>query len=57
MKKLRHAGVTILAALREIFDESAYGRFLQRSGQAPCRASYREFLLERQSAKAPPRCC
>lgn len=57
MTKLRQAGATFLATLREIFDESAYRRFLQRTGQGHCRASYREFLSERQSAKPRPRCC
>lgn len=57
MTKLRQAGAIFLAALREIFDESAYRRFLQRTRQGHCRASYREFLSERQSAKPRPRCC
>ena len=57
MRKLRQAGATFVAALREIFDESAYRRFLQRTGHKHCRASYREFLCERQSAKPRPRCC
>lgn len=57
MKKLRQAGATFLAALREIFDESAYRRFLQRTGEAPSRASYREFLNQRHGARPQPRCC
>ena len=57
MKRLHLAGVTLLAALREIFDESAYRRFLERTGQAPSRASYREFLRQRSASKPRPRCC
>lgn len=56
MKKLQEAGATLLAALREIFDESAYQRFLRRTGQLPSRASYREFLRQR-FAKPRSRCC
>lgn len=57
MKKLQEAGATFLAALREIFDESAYQRFLHRTGQLPSRASYREFLRQKFAAKPRPRCC
>lgn len=57
MRKLRQAGATFLAALREIFDESAYRRFLQRTGQAASRASYRQFLAQRHGPRPRPRCC
>ena len=57
MRKLRQASATFVAALREIFDESAYRRFLQRTGEAPSRASYREFLNQRHGARPRPRCC
>ncbi len=57
MKKLRQAGEILSAMLREIFDESAYRRFLQRTGQASSPASYREFLRQRLEVKPRPRCC
>ncbi len=48
---------TLLAALREIFDESAYARFLRRRGLPRCAHSYAEFLRDRYSARPRPRCC
>ena len=57
MKKLHQVAAIFVAALREIFDESAYQRFLQRTGQPPSRASYREFLRQKFAAKPRPRCC
>jgi hypothetical protein len=49
---------TLRAALREIFDESAYDRFLSRTDAARSAESYREFLRERESILArKPRCC
>jgi hypothetical protein len=49
---------TLLATLREIFDESAYDRFLSRTDAARSAESYREFLRERESSVArKPRCC
>jgi hypothetical protein len=49
---------TFRSALREIFDESAYERFLLRTN-APCSvASYRDFTQERDAAMLKkPRCC
>ena len=48
----------LLAALREIFDESAYQRFLAREGVAASRGSYADFLREHEVHKARrPRCC
>jgi hypothetical protein len=49
---------TIRAALREIFDESAYDRFLSRTHASRSTASYREFTRERDVAMLKkPRCC
>ena len=49
---------TIKATVREIFDESAYDRFLQRTQAARSTASYREFMQERDAAIVKkPRCC
>lgn len=46
------------AALGEIFDESAYNRFLQRTNTTRTRQSYRAFMREREAASAQrPRCC
>ncbi len=57
MKKLQHTGAVFIAILREIFDEAAYRRFLQRTGQAASRSSYRDFLRQAPGAKPRPRCC
>ena len=57
MKKLRQVGATVLAMLREIFDEAAYRRFLQQSGKPQSRASYREFSRQKLNVKPRPRCC
>jgi len=48
----------LLAALREIFDESAYQRYLQRTGQASSRAAYAGFMSEHGAGKCKrPKCC
>jgi len=48
----------IRATVREIFDESAYDRFLLRTHASRSRASYREFTRERDAAMLKkPRCC
>ena len=48
----------LLATLREIFDENAYQRYLQRTGNAVSAQSYCDFQRERESAMAQkPRCC
>jgi len=44
--------------LREIFDESAYTRFLQRSHMTSSPAAYAAFWRERESSRAPRiKCC
>lgn len=44
--------------LREIFDESAYSRFLALTKAERSRESYRAFLRDRESLMArKPRCC
>ena len=49
---------TIRAVLREIFDESAYDRFLLRTHASRSVASYRAFTRERdESLMKKPRCC
>jgi hypothetical protein len=48
----------LLCALREIFDESAYTRFLARHGMPSCPSSYAAFLREQEMIKARrPKCC
>jgi hypothetical protein len=48
----------LIAALREIFDESAYARFLDRQRASSSPAAYGEFLREIEVAKARrPKCC
>lgn len=48
----------LLATLREIFDENAYQRFLQRTHQVASVQSYRDFQREREIGLATrPRCC
>ena len=48
----------IVETLREIFDESAYVRFLERQGQAGSRASYAAFLAEqRRLRERRVKCC
>ena len=54
----RNGSRLLLAALREIFDESAYARFLERTGQPSSRAAYAGFLRERATHQEQrPRCC
>lgn len=58
MSHLRRVIRVLLEVLREIFDESSYTRFLQRSGAPSSRDSYREFWREKEVAHARrPRCC
>jgi hypothetical protein len=48
----------ILAALREIFDEAAYERFLTRSQRTSSRSAYRAFARENEDSSARrPKCC
>jgi hypothetical protein len=55
---LRRTLQTIRATFREIFDESAYDRFLLRTHASRSVASYRAFTCERDAAIVKkPRCC
>ena len=48
----------IVDALREIFDESAYARYLERVGGATSRAAYAAFLAEQAKIRERrPKCC
>ncbi len=58
MTNVRNFAWLALATLREIFDESAYTRFLARAGGTASRKSYAEFLRENETARLKkPRCC
>lgn len=55
---LRHGLSLSIATLREVFDESAYCRFLSRNRLTSSRHAYAAFLMENDQAKARrPRCC
>jgi hypothetical protein len=57
-ERLKSCGEIFLAALREIFDESAYSRFLSQKQLASSRETYAAFRRENEVAKARrPRCC
>ncbi|MGH9539956.1 MAG: hypothetical protein ACRD3H_18680 [Terriglobales bacterium] len=48
----------LMGALREIFDEAAYARFLNRKQMTSSREAYAAFCRESDGAKARrPRCC
>jgi hypothetical protein len=58
MKPARQIMSTIVATLREIFDESAYMRFLVNKKISSCPGAYAAFLREQESVKARrPKCC
>ena len=58
LPRLTNAIQILHAVLREIFDESAYHRFLQRTHTSRSVASYRAFTRERDAAMLKkPRCC
>jgi hypothetical protein len=57
-KRLKSCGEIFLAALREIFDEAAYSRFLTQRQLASSRETYAAFRQEYEVTKARrPRCC
>jgi hypothetical protein len=56
-KFMRALGI-LVDALREIFDESAYGRFLLLNQVPRGRSSYAAFLREQEATKTRcPKCC
>jgi hypothetical protein len=58
MIEIRKTLSLLLAALREIFDESAYSRFLLAHDLPRGRGSYRAFVKEQEGVRARrPRCC
>jgi hypothetical protein len=58
LANIRNAGRLLFAALREIFDESAYARFLTRRQLNTSPKAYAAFRDEQEISKARrPRCC
>lgn len=58
MKILQNGWSNLLAMLREIFDEAAYARFLNRGGMVASSESYEAFRREFEESKMRrPKCC
>jgi len=58
VRLIRAAIATSLSTLREIFDESAYARFLLRNQMQASAETYRAFRSQNESLKARrPKCC
>jgi len=58
LEMMNRAMQTLRATFREIFDESAYERFLLRTHASRSVVSYRAFTRERDAAMLKrPRCC
>ena len=57
MTRLKQAARILINTLREIFDEAAYTRFLQRTRMASSPAAYAAFWRERETRPPKPRCC
>jgi hypothetical protein len=58
MSRIRRVATLVLRVVREIFDEAAYARFLQRQGLRESRDSYAAFLEEQQMTKGRRvKCC
>ena len=51
------AARVLWAALREVFDESAYARFLARNGLVSSGAAYAAFVHEKSGDRPRARCC
>jgi hypothetical protein len=55
---IKHALMLLMSALREIFDESAYIRFLKRWQVPSSREAYSAFCREQEANKQRrPKCC
>lgn len=56
--RLGQSGQILVSMLQEIFDESAYARFLTRQGLTTSREAYGRFVREQGEAKARrAKCC
>ena len=57
MTRLKLAAHILMNTLREIFDEAAYTRFLDREQIASSPAAYAAFCREQENRGPKPRCC
>jgi hypothetical protein len=58
MSRFVNVARLLLATLREIFDESAYERFLKRKQMSSSSAAYAAFRHEFEEARTRrPKCC
>jgi hypothetical protein len=58
MRRIVSSWRILVDALREIFDEAAYARFLGRAGLASSSEAYAEFQRELEEGKVRrPKCC
>jgi hypothetical protein len=58
MKRILFVARTVVAALREIFEEAAYARFLKRASVVSSTEAYAAFRREFEEAKVRrPKCC
>jgi len=57
-QSLLHSLALVRAMFEEIFEESAYTRFLKRHGISSSREAYARFLRENETTRVHrPRCC
>jgi hypothetical protein len=57
-EQLKSCAQIFFATMREIFDESAYARFLNQKQLVSSRAAYAAFQQENEAVKARrPKCC
>jgi hypothetical protein len=57
MTSLKRALRILMNTLREIFDEAAYARFLERTQMASSPSAYAAFWREQENKAPKPRCC
>jgi hypothetical protein len=58
MKRVVSSWHILMATMREIFDEAAYARFLNRAGMSSSSESYAAFRREFEEDKVRrPKCC
>jgi hypothetical protein len=57
MTGLKQAAHILINTLREIFDEAAYTRFLERTQMPSSPSAYAAFWRERENKAPKPRCC
>jgi hypothetical protein len=58
LERLKSCAQIFFATLHEIFDESAYARFLEQKHLVSSRVTYAAFRRESEAAKARrPKCC